>query len=91
VAAATVLASTSPAASTTNAGAGLSRPSSASAVGRGDSGMAGCWHASNWADACGCRRKATDARTRGWERQVERHQRTSDRIRQLLDDLGESP
>ncbi|MGW4212677.1 tyrosine-type recombinase/integrase [Lentzea sp. NPDC004789] len=33
----------------------------------------------------------TDAHTRGWEREVDRHQRTADRIRQLLDDLGESP
>jgi integrase len=32
---------------------------------------------------------ATDAHTRGWEREVERHQRTADRIASLLNDLGE--
>ncbi|MET8630168.1 hypothetical protein ABZW30_41745 [Kitasatospora sp. NPDC004669] len=30
-----------------------------------------------------------DAETRGWDREVERHQRTVDRIRGLLDDRGE--
>ncbi|MGG7569194.1 tyrosine-type recombinase/integrase [Streptomyces sirii] len=31
----------------------------------------------------------TDAQDRGWEREIERHQRTADRLRNLLDDLGE--
>ncbi|WP_280679216.1 hypothetical protein [Kitasatospora sp. MAA19] len=30
-----------------------------------------------------------DARDRGWEHEVERHQRTADRLTSLLDDLGE--
>ena len=38
---------------------------------------------------CVEQRLVTDAETRGWEREVERHQRTADRIRELLDDLGE--
>jgi hypothetical protein len=32
---------------------------------------------------------AADAETRGWVREVERHERTADRIRSLLLDLGE--
>jgi integrase len=32
---------------------------------------------------------ATDAEARGWAREVERHERTADRIRSLLFDLGE--
>jgi hypothetical protein len=32
---------------------------------------------------------AADAETRGWAREVERHERTADRIRSLLLDLGE--
>jgi hypothetical protein len=30
-----------------------------------------------------------DAATRGWAREVERHQRTTERLRQLLSELGE--
>jgi hypothetical protein len=30
-----------------------------------------------------------DAATRGWDREVERHQRTVERLRQLLSELGE--
>jgi hypothetical protein len=32
---------------------------------------------------------AVDAENRGWGREVERHERTADRLRALLDDLGE--
>ncbi|TJZ81711.1 site-specific integrase [Rhodococcus oryzae] len=32
-----------------------------------------------------------DAATRGWDREVERHQRTADRLTSLLKDLGEEP
>ncbi len=32
---------------------------------------------------------STDAQDRGWTREVERHQRTAERIRSLLDELGE--
>jgi len=32
---------------------------------------------------------ADDAMERGWEREVDRHQRIADRIRSLLSDLGE--
>lgn len=35
------------------------------------------------------RQLADDARERGWEREVDRHQRTADRICGLLSDLGE--
>lgn len=35
------------------------------------------------------RELADDARERGWEREVDRHQRIADRIRNLLSDLGE--
>lgn len=38
---------------------------------------------------CTERKLVADAETRGWVREVERHQRTADRIRSLLDDLGE--
>ena len=34
---------------------------------------------------------AHDAEERGWEREVDRHQRTVERITGLLDDLGEPP
>ncbi|GGV50434.1 hypothetical protein GCM10010495_80140 [Kitasatospora herbaricolor] len=34
-------------------------------------------------------RLITDARDRGWEREIERHQRIADPIASLLDDLGE--
>ncbi|SIL49994.1 phage integrase family protein [Mycobacteroides abscessus subsp. abscessus] len=39
---------------------------------------------------CTERQLATDAEERGWAREVERHERTADRIRALLDELGES-
>lgn len=32
---------------------------------------------------------AADAETRGWGREVERHQRTANRLREILDELGE--
>jgi hypothetical protein len=32
---------------------------------------------------------ADDARERGWEREVDRHQRAANRIRDLLSELGE--
>jgi len=32
---------------------------------------------------------ADDAKERGWEREVDRHQRVADRVRSLLRDLGE--
>ncbi|CDR13018.1 hypothetical protein GCM10022420_013340 [Streptomyces iranensis] len=35
------------------------------------------------------RQLIADARDRGWDREIERHQRTADRITSLLDDLGE--
>ncbi len=35
------------------------------------------------------RKLADDAEERGWEREVDRHQRIADRIRRLLSDLGE--
>ena len=35
------------------------------------------------------RQLADDARERGWEREVDRHQRAADHIRGLLSDLGE--
>ncbi|WP_441007686.1 tyrosine-type recombinase/integrase [Streptomyces demainii] len=35
------------------------------------------------------RQLTTDVRDRGWDREIERHQRTADRIAGLLDDLGE--
>jgi hypothetical protein len=35
------------------------------------------------------RQLADDARERGWEREVDRHQRAADRLRSLLADLGE--
>ncbi|WTW98182.1 site-specific integrase [Streptomycetaceae bacterium NBC_01309] len=38
---------------------------------------------------CTERQLITDARDRGWEREIERHQRIADRITNLLDDLGE--
>ncbi|MER7754888.1 tyrosine-type recombinase/integrase [Kitasatospora sp. NPDC097643] len=38
---------------------------------------------------CTERQLITDARDRGWEREIERHQRIADRITSLLDDLGE--
>jgi len=38
---------------------------------------------------CTERQLITDARDRGWEREIERHQRIADRITGLLDDLGE--
>ncbi|MGI5401421.1 tyrosine-type recombinase/integrase [Streptomyces sp. CA-135486] len=38
---------------------------------------------------CVERQLAADAESRGWEREVDRHQRTADRITSLLDDLGE--
>ncbi|TWG06424.1 hypothetical protein FHX80_114919 [Streptomyces brevispora] len=31
----------------------------------------------------------TDAESRGWDREVQRHQRIAERITGLLDDLGE--
>lgn len=38
---------------------------------------------------CVERRLADDAQARGWDRGVQRHHRIGDRIRQLLDELGE--
>ncbi len=35
------------------------------------------------------RQLADDARERGWEREVDRHQRVAERIRSLLSDLGD--
>ncbi|MET9085711.1 tyrosine-type recombinase/integrase [Streptomyces sp. NPDC004237] len=39
---------------------------------------------------CVERQLITDAQDRGWDREIERHQRIADRITSLLDDLGES-
>lgn len=39
---------------------------------------------------CVERQLAADAEARGWEREVDRHQRVADRIVGLLDELGES-
>ena len=38
---------------------------------------------------CTERQLAADAAARGWDREIDRHQRTADRIASLLDDLGE--
>jgi integrase len=38
---------------------------------------------------CVERQLVDDARTRGWEREIDRHQRVADRLAALLDDLGE--
>ncbi|MFD5067604.1 tyrosine-type recombinase/integrase [Streptomyces sp. NPDC058369] len=39
---------------------------------------------------CVERQLIADAQDRGWDREIERHQRVADRITSLLDDLGES-